>query len=80
MNRAKWSPATIGQGCVAGRAGWRIRGLVSEQWSGPEDQMSPFLGLGQGLGLGTQLQERGKVQAWSKGQNVEYKQLLVNPK
>lgn len=42
--------------------------------------MSPFLGLGQGLGLGSQLQEQGKVQAWSKGQNGECKQLLVNPK
>lgn len=41
--------------------------------------MSPFLGLGQGLGLGAQLPEQGKVQAWSKGQNGECKQLLVNP-
>ena len=54
--------------------GETLRGLVSEQWSGPEDQMSPFLAVGQGLGLGAQLQEWGEAQAWSKSQKVECKQ------
>lgn len=57
--------------------GETIRGLGSEHRSGPEDQMSQFLGVGQGLGLGAQLQEWGKVQGWSRGQNVECKQHSV---
>lgn len=57
-----------------------IGGLVSEHRSGPEDQMIQFLGLGQGLGLGTQLQEWGEAQGWSKGQNVECKHTSLSSK
>lgn len=57
-----------------------IGGLVSEYRSGPEDQMIQFLRLGQGLGLGTQLQEWGEAQGWSKGQNVECKHTSLSSK
>lgn len=35
-----------------------------------EVQRRQFLWLGQGLGLGPQLQEWGEAQGWSKGQKV----------